>query len=82
MTQQKAHLNQADIEILIEVMKINFVSKSDFDQFKSNIYDKLDLIIKNTTTTNEELLVTQSVVSNHTIQVRRLEDILSLPAIT
>lgn len=82
MTRQKAHLNQADIELLIEVMKINFVSKSDFDQFKSDIYDKLDQIIKNTTTTNEELLVTQSVVSNHTIQVGRLEDALNLPAIT
>jgi len=82
MAKLKAHLNQLDIDLLIQAMKMYFVTQSEFSEFKSDMYDKLDLIIKNTTTTSDELVVTQSVVSNHTIQIRRLEDTLNITALT
>lgn len=82
MPKQKPHLNQADIDLLIEVMKLHFVTQKQFTEFRSEVMENFDKLLKNTTTTSDELLVTKSVVSNHTVQIRRLEDTLSLPAIT
>jgi|GEM_PF-2985002 len=82
MAKLKAHLNQLDIDLLIQVMKMHFVTQDQFTAFRSEVMDNFDKILKNTTTTSDELVVTQSVVSNHTIQIRRLEDTLNITALT
>jgi len=47
MLKQKANLNQADVELLIEMMKLHFVTHEEFEKYRSDIMDKLDIIIKN-----------------------------------
>ena len=81
MTKQKANLNQADVELLIEMMKLHFVTHEEFEKYRSDIMDKLDIIIKNTTTTNEELLVTQSIVTSHTERLDRIDNLMDLPSL-
>lgn len=81
MLKQKPTLNHADIQLILEMMRLHFVTQDQFTQFRSDVMDKMDKIIKNTTTTNDELLVTQSVVTRHTRQIDRVENNLNLPAL-
>ena len=79
MAKQKPTLNNADLQLLIGMMKLHFVTQDQFTDFRSEVMENFDKLLKNTTNTNDELLVTQSVVSRHTVQINRLEEALSLP---
>ena len=82
MSKQKPTLNNADVQLLIEMMKLHFVTQEQFTAFRSEVMTNFDLLLKNTTTTNDELLVTQSVVTSHTERLDRVDSILHLPALT
>ncbi len=82
MVKQKPTLNQADVQLLIEMMKLHFVTQDQFTAFRSEVMDNFDLLLKNTTTTGDELLVTQSVVTNHTLRLDRIDNSLNLPSLT
>ena len=82
MVKQKSHLNQADVELLITMMKLHFVTQDQFTQFRSEVMDNFDKLLKNTTTTNEELLVTQSVVTSHTERLDRIDNLMNLPSLS
>ena len=81
MIKQKANLNQADVELLISMMKLHFVTQEQFTAFRSEVMDNFDKILKNTTTTNDELLVTQSVVTSHTERLDRIDNLMNLPSL-
>ncbi len=81
MLKQKSHLNQADVELLIEMMKLHFVTREEFTQFRSDMMDRFDIVIGYTKPTHDELLVTQSVVTNHTQRLDRIEETLDLPSL-
>lgn len=82
MIKQKSHLNQADVELLIEMMKLHFVTQDQFTAFRSEVMDNFDKLLKNTTTTNDELLVTQSVVTSHTDRLNRIDNLMDLPSLS
>lgn len=79
---QKPTLNKADIDLILEMMRLYFVTHEEFTKFRSDIMDKLDLIIKYTKSTKDELIITQSRVNNHTTRLNRVDEMLNLPAIT
>ncbi len=81
MIKQKPTLNHADIELLIGMMKLHFVTQDGFAQFRSDVMDNFDKLLKNTTTTNEEVLVTQSVVTSHTERLNRIDNLMDLPSL-
>lgn len=82
MSKIKANLNQADVELLIEMMKLHFVTQDQLTSFRSEVMDNFDKLLKNTTTTNEELIVTQSVVTNHTERLDRIDNLVHLPSLS
>ncbi len=81
MLKQKAQLNQADVQLLIEAMKLHFVTQEEFTRFRSDMMDKFDIIIGYAKPTHDELLVTQSVVTNHNERLDRIDTVLDLPAL-
>lgn len=81
MVKQKPTLNQADIELLISMMKLHFVTHEEFTQFRSDVMDNFDKLLKNTSTSNDEFLITQSVVTSHTDRLDRIDDTLGLPSL-
>ena len=81
MLKQKANLNQADIELLIKMMKLHFVTREEFTQFRSDMMDKFDIVIGYAKPTHDELLVTQSVVTSHTKRLNRIDNLMDLPSL-
>jgi len=79
---QVSILNHADIQLILQMMRLHFVTQNQFTDFRSDIMDKLDIIIKNTTTTNDELIITQPRVTNHRTRLEKIEEHLSLPTLS
>ncbi|MBN1168413.1 hypothetical protein JXA63_00830 [Candidatus Woesebacteria bacterium] len=48
-------LTEEDIDLLESRLKEVFVTKEDFTEYKSELFGKLDEIIKNTRDTNDEV---------------------------
>ena len=78
MAKQKSILTKADLDLILEVMTLHFVTRNEFTQFKSDLFDKLDLIIKYTKSTNDNLLAAQSQTDK---RLTRVEHTLNLPAL-
>ncbi|OGH18454.1 MAG: hypothetical protein A2868_02605 [Candidatus Levybacteria bacterium RIFCSPHIGHO2_01_FULL_40_15b] len=64
-------LTEADIDYLEQRLRDAFVTKEEFTQYKSELFDKLDEIIKNTRNTNEEVELVEN-------RVTKIEDRLNL----
>lgn len=59
----KKHLTEKDVDYLELRFKGVFVTKEDFVEYKSELFEKLDEIIKNTRDTNEEVELVENRVS-------------------
>jgi len=46
---------QKDLDKIENRLKEDFITKDDFTEYKSELFDKLDQIIKNTSDTNTEV---------------------------
>lgn len=64
-------LTEADIDYLEERLREVFVTKDEFTQYKSELFEKLDEIIKNTRDTNQEVELVEN-------RVTKIEDHLNL----
>ncbi len=82
MIKQKPTLNNADVQLLIEMMKLHFVTREEFTQFRSDMMDKFDIVIGFSKPTHDELLITQSIVTQHTRRLDRIDKLMELPSIT
>jgi GTPase involved in cell partitioning and DNA repair len=56
-------LTVKDLDEIEERLKDNFVTKNDFTEYKSDLFDKLDQIVKNTSDTNTETELLENRVS-------------------
>ena len=64
-------LTEADIDYLEQRLRDVFVTNEKFTRYKSELFDKLDEIIKNTRNTNEEVELVEN-------RVTKIEDRLNL----
>lgn len=69
-------LTEEDIEYLESRFKNTFLTKKDFLQFKSDIFDKLDKILKEIISSREEQTIIASKSSNHEDRIEILENVL------
>lgn len=56
-------LTQSDVDEIENRLKETFVTKEDFVEYKSNLFNKLDQIVQNTSNTNTEVELLESRVS-------------------
>ena len=64
-------LSEADVDYLEQRLRDVFVTKEEFTSYKSELFNKLDKIIKNTRDTNEEVELVEN-------RVTKIEDHLNL----
>ena len=57
------YLTEKDVDYLEERLQETFVTKEDFVSYKSELFDKLDEIIKNTRDTNDEVELVEARVT-------------------
>ncbi len=57
------YLTEKDVDYLEERLKSAFVTKEEFIEYKSELFDKLDEIIKNTRDTNQEVELVENRVT-------------------
>ncbi|EKD79932.1 MAG: hypothetical protein ACD_40C00251G0001 [uncultured bacterium] len=79
MLKQKPTLNNADIQLLLEMMKLHFVTQEQFTAFRSEVMDNFDKILKNTTTTSNEFLIAQS---HNEARLDRIETVMDFPSLS
>jgi len=48
-------ITQKDLDEIENRLKEDFITKDDFTEYKSELFDKLDQIVKNTSDTNTEV---------------------------
>ena len=48
-------ITQKDLDKIKNRLKDDFITKDDFTEYKSELFDKLDQIVKNTSDTNTEV---------------------------
>lgn len=56
-------LTQKDLDEIEHRLNETFVTKQDFFEYKSDLFDKLDKIVKNTSDTNQEIELIENRVS-------------------
>lgn len=56
-------LTQKDLDVIEERLSDTFVTKDDFTEYKSDLFNKLDEIVKNTSYTNTEVELVEKRVS-------------------
>lgn len=56
-------LTQKDLDEIEQRLNETFVTKQDFTEYKSELFDKLDKIVKNTSDTNQEVELVEKRVS-------------------
>lgn len=64
-------ITHKDLDEIEGRLKDTFVTKEDFTEYKSKLFDKLDEIVKNTSDTNQEVELVENRVS-------KLEDRLQI----
>lgn len=64
-------LTEFDIEDLVDRFKSVFVSKEDFTDYKSKLFNRLDKIVKNTSNTKQEIELIEN-------RVTKSEELLDL----
>jgi hypothetical protein len=57
------YLTEDDINLIESRLRDVFVTKNEFTEYKSELFDKLDEIIKNTRDTNEEVELVENRVT-------------------
>ena len=57
------YLTEKDVDYLEQRLKDAFVTKEEFTTYKSDLFDKLDQIIKNTADTNQEVELVEARVT-------------------
>ena len=72
MTDQKI-LTEKDLDYIESRLKDVFATKEDFEQYRSQIMDKLDSILKEILTSREEQTVLGHQVSGHEDRITKLE---------
>jgi hypothetical protein len=56
-------LTQKDLDEIENRLSETFVTKGDFTEYKSELFNKLDKIVKNTSDTNQEVEISENRVS-------------------
>lgn len=56
-------LSEADVDYLEQRLRDVFVTKEEFTRYKSELFNKLDEIVKNTRNTNEEVELVENRVT-------------------
>ena len=56
-------INQKDLDVIEERFKDTFLTKEDFTLYKSELFNKLDEIVKNTSDTNTEVELVENRVT-------------------
>ena len=64
-------ITQKDLDEIENRLKDNFLTKEDFTEYKSELFDKLDEIVKNTSDTNTEVELVEK-------RVTKIEDKLQI----
>jgi len=57
-------ITQKDLDAIEGRLKESFVTKDDFTEYKDELFNKLDSIVKNTSDTNQEVELIENRVSN------------------
>jgi hypothetical protein len=57
-------ITDKDLDEIENRLKESFVTKEDFTEYKSELFNKLDLIVKNTSDTNQEIELVENRVSD------------------
>lgn len=71
-------LTQKDLDEIEKTLSETFITKEDFTSYKSELFDKLDKIVKNTADTKEEVETIASQSSNHNDRLEIIESRLHL----
>ncbi len=69
----KNNFTNADINMMLVAMEDKFLTKEEFLQFKSDLMDKIDLILKVSTRNNQELDLTQDKVTTHNTRLNTID---------
>ena len=67
------NLTEADIEYLKERMKEDFLTRDEFNQFKNELFDRLDVITGNTKASLEALEILAPKVADHEERLESIE---------
>jgi|GEM_PF-5501485 len=57
-------ITQKDLDEIENRLKESFITKEDFSEYKDELFNKLDSIVKNTSDTNQEVELIENRVSN------------------
>ena len=57
-------ITQKDLDEIENRLKESFITKDDFVEYKDELFNKLDSIVKNTSDTNQEVELVENRVSN------------------
>jgi len=57
-------ITQKDLDEIENRLKESFITKDDFVEYKDELFNKLDSIVKNTSDTNQEVELIENRVSN------------------
>lgn len=70
----KTLLSEKDIQNLEERLKEVFVTKKEFQKYRSDLFDKLDTILKEVQTSREEQTVIGHRLADHENRLETLEE--------